>query len=460
MPVNSFENFPMSWKPDRADLTKPLYLSIALLLERDIVSGKLLPHTKLPPQRELADFLDVNLSTITKSYKICELRGLLYATTGRGTFVSPSVNLPNVVVNHEEAFNYIEMGVIKPFYQTNPLVSNAIQTVMNRPNAAAHLEYSHPLGTAYQKQAAQRWLKGFQLDVEIDNIAIASGAQNALAITLISLFEAGDKIATDQFTHPNFINLAKLLHIQLIPVEGDDDGMLPDALELICKTNSISGIYLMPNYSNPTCITIPVKRRKELVNTIRKHSLTLIEDDVYAFSLPQKLEPLTSAITDQSVYICSTSKSLCAGLRVAFFAFPTNFREKIINGIYNINLKTSSLNAEIIAELIFSGVAEKIVQAKIDLAKERKDIFSRYFPPSLTSTDNICFFQWLPLPEHINGKLFEEAAKFHGVNVFCSDRFTVGHTSHKSYIRLALSSPTDSPELEKALRMIKALLDH
>ncbi|MDF3001818.1 MAG: GntR family transcriptional regulator [Bacillota bacterium] len=438
MPVNSFENFPMSWKPDRADLTKPLYLSIALLLERDIVSGKLPPHTKLPPQRELADFLDVNLSTITKSYKICELRGLLYATTGRGTFVSPSVNLPNVVVNHEEAFNYIEMG----------------------PNAAAHLEYSHPLGTAYQKQAAQRWLKGFHLEVESDNIAIASGAQNALAITLISLFEAGDKIATDQFTHPNFINLAKLLHIQLVHVEGDENGMLPDALEIICKTNSISGIYLMPNYSNPTCITIPVKRRKELVSTIQKHHLTLLEDDVYAFSLLQKLEPLTSAIPDQSVYICSTSKSLCAGLRVAFFAFPTNFREKIINGIYNINLKTSSLNAEIIAELIFSGAAEKIVHTKIDLAKERKDIFSRYFPPSLTSTDNVCFFQWLPLPEHIDGKLFEEAAKFHGVNVFCSDRFTVGHTSHKSYIRLALSSPTDTTELEKALRMIKTLLDH
>ncbi len=90
MPVNSFENYPMSWKPSKSALSKPYYLSIASLLEADILSGALKAHTKLPPQRELADFLDLNLSTITRAYKLCELKGLLYAVTGNGTFVSPA----------------------------------------------------------------------------------------------------------------------------------------------------------------------------------------------------------------------------------------------------------------------------------------------------------------------------------------------------------------------------------
>ena len=81
MPVNSFENYPMSWKPQKTDLEKPYYLSIAARLEKDIFSGLLPENTKLPPQRELADFLDLNLSTITKAYKLCELKGLLYAVT-------------------------------------------------------------------------------------------------------------------------------------------------------------------------------------------------------------------------------------------------------------------------------------------------------------------------------------------------------------------------------------------
>ena len=88
MPVNSFENYPMSWRPQKDHLTKPYYKALANLLEQDILSGKLKENTKLPPQRELADFLDLNLSTITRAYKLCELKGLLYAVTGRGTFIA------------------------------------------------------------------------------------------------------------------------------------------------------------------------------------------------------------------------------------------------------------------------------------------------------------------------------------------------------------------------------------
>lgn len=56
MPVNSFENYSMSWKPNKELLKRPFYSSIAALLEHDIVNGFLAPGTKLPPQRELADF--------------------------------------------------------------------------------------------------------------------------------------------------------------------------------------------------------------------------------------------------------------------------------------------------------------------------------------------------------------------------------------------------------------------
>lgn len=88
MPVNSFDNYPMSWKPDMSDITGPKYIALAEQLERDIQSGKLKAGTKLPPQRELADFLDLNLSTISKVYKLCEQKGLLSASVGSGTYVS------------------------------------------------------------------------------------------------------------------------------------------------------------------------------------------------------------------------------------------------------------------------------------------------------------------------------------------------------------------------------------
>lgn len=57
MPINSFDDYPMSWKPTVDRNAKSIYLFLANQLERDIKEGALLPGTKLPPQRELADFL-------------------------------------------------------------------------------------------------------------------------------------------------------------------------------------------------------------------------------------------------------------------------------------------------------------------------------------------------------------------------------------------------------------------
>lgn len=460
MPVNSFEHYPMSWKPDRARLSPPLYASIANLLEQDIASGLLPPNTLLPPQRELADFLDLNLSTVTRAYKVCELKGLIYASVGKGTFVSPNINLPNVVENHSQLAPAIEMGVIKPFYDTNSLVLETISALTKKTGAEALLEYSHPLGTPFQKQNAQKWLAHSGVQAPLDNILIASGAQNALTIALVSLFKPGDKIATDVFTHPNFISLANMLNIQLVPIAGDASGMLPDALETACISNKIAGVYFMPCFSNPTNITMPRSRREELARIINTRSLTVIEDEVYAFLAPSDCVPFFHLAPDHTVYICSTSKSICAGLRVAFMACSPRFRTPLISGIYNINLKTSSLNTEVIAELIHNGTAQLIVDKKIELARARNQLFDHILSHWQTEQGGTGFFRWLSLPGNLNGLLFEKLAQAAGVHLFSSDRFAVGETSGHSFIRLAISSPVDLHELDRGLRIVEGLLQN
>ncbi len=462
MPVNSFEDYPMSWKPDRARLSPPLYASIAGLLEQDIASGLLPPNTMLPPQRELADFLDLNLSTVTRAYKVCELKGLIYASVGKGTFVSPNINLPNVVENHSQLAPVIEMGVIKPFYNTNSIVLETISALTKKTGAEALLEYSHPLGTPYQKQNAQKWLAGSGVEADVDQILIASGAQNALTVALVSLFKPGDKIATDMFTHPNFISLANMLNIQLVPIAGDASGMLPDALEAACTSHKLAGVYLMPCFSNPTNITMPAQRREELARIINTRSLTVIEDEVYAFLAPPDCVPFFQLAPDHTVYICSTSKSVCAGLRVAFMACAPRFRTPLISGIYNINLKTSSLNTEVVAELIHNGTAQLIVQQKTELARIRNQLCDEILGNGdlQPKQRGAGFFRWLPLPGTQNGLLFEKLAQAAGVHLFSSDRFAVGETSGQSFVRLAISSPEDHHELEKGLRIVQSLLQH
>uniref|UniRef100_UPI0022E50FFC aminotransferase class I/II-fold pyridoxal phosphate-dependent enzyme n=1 Tax=Eggerthella sinensis TaxID=242230 RepID=UPI0022E50FFC len=81
---------------------------------------------------------------------------------------------------------------------------------------------------------------------------MTSGVQNALVITLCALFRAGDRIAVDAYTFPNFIELAKLLGIELVPIAGDAEGMRADALDAVCRSVSVRGVYLMPTCANPT----------------------------------------------------------------------------------------------------------------------------------------------------------------------------------------------------------------
>ena len=91
MPVNSFENYPMSWKPILQRNKKALYLALAEELENDIHAGRLRPGTKLPPQRELADFLDINVSTVTRAFRLCANKGLLSSAVGSGTFAQAGI---------------------------------------------------------------------------------------------------------------------------------------------------------------------------------------------------------------------------------------------------------------------------------------------------------------------------------------------------------------------------------
>ncbi|MEH7741579.1 PLP-dependent aminotransferase family protein [Bacillus subtilis] len=461
MPVNSFDNYPMSWKPERKALKRPFYESIALLLEEDIKKGLLAPGTKLPPQRELADFLDLNFTTITRAYKVCEVKGLIYAVTGKGTFVSPSA-ARSITISTDKMTNFIDLGFVASFEETNEIVTETIKTVASKQYLEQLLNYNDPTGIPHQKMAGLNWMKSFGIQTDLEHVSIVSGAQNALAVSLTALFEPGNRIATDLYTYSNFIELAKMHHIQLVPILGDEYGMLPDELDKQCTQLNIHGIFLMPSCCNPTTVMMSDVRKKEIAAVIRKHRLLLIEDDIHAFMTAGMIsdyqEPMFNLLPEQSVYICSTSKSICSGLRVAYIVYGDTFRDKILQAIFNINVKTSSFDAEVITELILSGKAHDIVSRKKQLVQSANDIYSEYFSEQELNGHPLSFYRWLTLLDHYDGLQMETDLKKHGIRVFHSDRFLSGSTTPNKYLRIALSSTKSLDELKIGLERLKNYL--
>lgn len=455
MPINSFDDYPMSWKPDKKELSSPIYYCLADMLERDIRNGLLSANTKLPPQRELADFLDLNLSTITKAYKLCEMRGLVHAVTGRGTYVTPYANVPTSTAE-KTTVPRIELAIIHPFYSSNKQIRDLTMDILKKPFSEQLFEYTHPLGNRGQIQTASRWLQGFGLDAGETNTMIAAGAQNALSIILSSLFESGDKIAVDSYTYPNFISLANLLYLHLIPVDNDENGMRPDALENACATQNIKGIYVMPTGSNPTNLAFSDSRRKEIAAVIKKRKLIAIEDDNNSALMEERCRPLTLEAPENCIYISGLSKPLCPGLRIAYLYVPSHYTADIERGIFSHNLKISSLNIEIATEIIRSGLSHTIINEKRSAAMKRNELYYSVFPGRRRYMES--YYQWLELPDTLSGRLCESELAHRGVGVFGAERFSAGTQLKCNAVRIATCSPGSDRELRQGLEAVKQFI--
>lgn len=448
--VNDFENYYLTWKPDKNNLKKPFYKSIALALEHDIRNGILAPHTQLPPQRELADYLDIHFTTITKAYKILENEKLIYGVIGRGTFVSQLENKKIVKNSYEDM---IDLAFVSNFDDTNTMIEDFVKRKINKIDITNLLTYDNPEGTTRQKEIASNWLSYLGLkNFSIQNIIVSSGGQNALAITLLSLFNPYEKIAVDEFTYANFIELAKSFNITLVPIPQDESGMKTTILNNACNTQNINGVFLMPNRSNPTNIKITNKRKNELVEVINKHNLILIEDDTFApLSLKidkEYVSPMYNKVNN-GIYISSTSKYISSGFRVAYMVTSTQFKENISNSMSNINVKTSPLDTELVTQIIETGFVNEIINEKIKLLFKVNHLYHKIFKADDYSLIN--FFKWIKVSENFSSKLLFDK---HKILTLPTNTFDpISKNQQDNFLRVALST-TDNEQLESSLQSI------
>lgn len=458
---NTYNRIYLTWQPDLSRLTKPYYLALANMLESDIKSGKLLPGTRLPPQRELADYAGINFTTVTRAYELCREKRLIYGVTGSGTFVA---SLPGREAEEEDGVSdLIDLGVVCGFDHIKKHIVEASDAVLKKGYLEKLYSYSIAGGHLHQKAASVQYLQRFGVRTDEKHIALFAGAQNAISCTLLSIFHLGDHLAVDTFTYANLIGTSRLAHIRLEPVAGDGEGMLPDALESLCRKKRITGIFLMPNCANPTGITMSEKRKCELAEVIKKYELLLIEDDLAPVP-PETAEyhSLWSLLPEQTIYINGAYKYLCGGLRVAPVTFPERYRDGLLDGLFHLNIRISSLDAEIITELILSGKADQLLQEKVFMAQRANQIFDRIFPELAQlphrSSD---FFRQVPLPGWCSN--VQESERYfmkYGIAVQHSGRFAAGKGApDRHFLRVSISSAGSETRLRTGLSALRFALE-
>jgi len=438
----------------------PLYKELADAIERDIADGKLLPGERLPTHRELADELGMNVSTVTRGYREAEKRGLLSGTVGRGTFVAADAATSTALVSFEPCRpGLIEMGLVSPLHHMDPDVADGFRRIARRRDPGAFMRYTDPRGLPEHRQAGAQWAARYGLETTPEDVIVCAGAQHALTCTLSGLLRSGDRIATDALTYPGMKTLAAMLGIRLVPIAIDEHGMNPDRLDAACRRDKIKGVYLMPGVHNPTTVTMNTTRRRDIAQLAQKHDLIIIEDDAYDLTVPGLEPPVSSFAPERTVYVAGMSKSIAAGLRVAFIATPRHMQKDLAQAVLNTIWMAPSLNAELAAIWINDGTADRTVEKKRTEAARRYMIACDIFEDFRFRGKQSGFYFWLDLPKPWTGKTFEAAALKAGVNVFGAEKFVVGETPVPAAARVSLTGTDSRKELRKGLMILREILE-
>lgn len=459
MSINSFENYPMSWKPDLNKTSGSKYRALAALLEADIQNGVLKAGTKLPPQRELADFLDVNLSTISRAFKLCEQKGLLSASVGNGTYVSSGATTEPILLCGNENRKIIEMGAIVPAVECNGKVKQYLEKMLKRPDALDLFSYGAPEGTSRHREAGAEWMRKSGFHTDSSHIVLAAGGQNALTASLGAFFERGDKIGTDPLTYPGVKTAAKLFGIQLIPIQSHNNEMTEEGIQYAIQNENIKGLYVIPDFHNPTTHVMSLETRQMIARVAAEKKLLVIEDGLNNLLEEKPAPPIASFAPDDIIYLSSLSKTVSAGLRTAFLHVPDRYRQELITTLYSMNISISPLLATVSAGLIEDGIADEIIAERKQKITQRNILVNQILEGHSIAGDLTCPLRYVPLPEHFTGKSFEICAEAAGIQVYGAERFVIGNKPAPKTIRISVTTPNSMEDLAEGLHRLRHLLE-
>lgn len=457
MPVNSFDNYPMSWKPKiNRNRKTPIYIELANILKTDILEGRLAPGTKLPPQRELADFLDIHLSTVTRAINLCEQSGLVCSVVGRGTFISSDAAMQGMLTIHESTDKMIEMGALLPTPDVDNLITNHLKEMVAKPDFYKFLQYAPVNYDKLQIDAAIKWFDFYGLKSGKENILFASGSQNGIYAILSALFKSGDKIATTPVTYPGLKAAAASLGIRVVPLPLYNGEITHNSLAYVVNNHDVKGFYFIPDFNNPSGELMSIKCRKEIAEFCNLKKLPFIEDSIYSLFLPQPLPPIASFSPEYGIMIASTSKIFSPGLRLAVLHAPHQFYAKIATALYAIIITPPSLMLQLFTQLVNLHKLDTIRELRIRDVIKRNELFDKICKNTVSIGNKYCPLRWMFIPEQIKKtpSLVEKELLAEGIQLYSAERFVIGNSNIPQAVRISLISEHNPDNYISGLEII------
>jgi len=331
------------------------------------------------------------------------------------------------------------------------------------------LQYGPTEGNQGLKNELSKWMAKDGINVPPEQILITAGSQQGLDLVGKVFLDKDDLIIVEM---PTYIGGLQAFNSYMVRMEGvlqDDYGMKMGILEeklkvLASKNERPKFIYVVPDFQNPSGVTMPEDRRKHLLELASKYNIIVVEDSPYRELRYTGIQPPPIYSLDKEgrvVTLSTFSKIFCPGFRMAWIYGPAEIIDKMIMAKQGMDLCCPEFNQAVACEFMKRGLLVKHIEKIKTMYREKRqimlDTLEKYMPKSVSWTKpEGGLFLWMRLPETMDStELFKKAVENNVAYVIGSAFHHDG--SGKNTLRINFSYPTKEQIVEGVKRLSEVI---
>ena len=246
-------------------------------------------------------------------------------------------------------------------------------------------------------------------------VQITTGSQQALDLVSAIFLNPGDVVLTESPSYVGALGVFRSRVANVVQVEMDDEGLIPDALRAAIKETRKSGreikfLYTVPNYHNPAGVSLSEARRPQIVEICQQEGVLIVEDNPYGLlGFDKGPSPaLQSYWPEGVVYLGSFSKIFAPGYRIGWALAPEAIYQKLVLALEAAILSPSMMGEMSIHKYLseFDWYSQVRSFAKMYEGRwHAMDAALKEFTPQLEwTTPQGGFYTWVTLPEGMDSK--------------------------------------------------------
>ncbi len=315
----------------------PMYSRLARALREAIERGELPGGTRLPPERPLAEALEVSRTTVVLAYRRLRDEGLVESRQGSGSWVPRRAGFkaPGQLEERDRPFLGDSLTRAAAFEHEGTIgfmgacLPGASVPLDEEWHAAEADVAEIASGTGYSPQGWPALRRAVAADFErrgvpttADEVLVTSGAQQAIDLVARLLVSRGDAVALEDPTYLGAIDVFALAGARLVPLPvGSPAAALREAIE----RDAPRLVYLVPSFQNPTGGVMAESDRREVARLAEEHGVAVLEDESLSdLSFGQEPPPPIARFAPKAAVLTvgSMSKLYWGGLRVGWVRAP------------------------------------------------------------------------------------------------------------------------------------------